>query len=120
MASAVEAAVAEVTAAIADLDPKIEGLRDFSRLNLGEAAAQAVALTLGAYEERRRRLVQCGDACRALLETGYPVLQHEDVSPAVFAELQDNLRTISLALGQFGPIELATRLGLHAGTPAAK
>ena len=118
--SAVDTAIAEVLAALADLEPKIEGLRDFARLDLGPAARTAIEATLQGYQDRKSRLVQASDACRRLTEAGYPELQHEDVSQAVFAELQDNLRTISLALGQFGPVEQAVALGLQASTAQPK
>ncbi len=120
MATAVEAAIAEIDAALTTVAPQHEGLRDFAKLNLQpETAAEVIQLT-AVVDARVAALRVAKDALGALLGNGYPTLAIVEVTERVFADLAAQQTTIDAALGLFRATPEAAALGLGAGEPVPK
>ena len=73
-----------------------------------------------AYQRRRDLLVAAQKALEALKNDGYPEHPKRTVPNEQFANLQDQLRTMTAALGRFSEEGFATSLNLQAGTIADK
>jgi hypothetical protein len=117
--SAISTVVADVTAAIAEIDaqlvavaPKLEGLRDYERLNIQEGTRREVNDAIGDYV-RRVDLLNAAKASyqtlldtavaqsKALVEDGAPDLPVRQISAGAIADLQDQLDTITAARALF-------------------
>ncbi len=120
MATAVEAAIAEIDAALGVFAPQQEGLRDFARLNLQpETAAEVIELTV-AVDARIAALHVAKDALGALMGNGHPTVSITDVTERVFADLEAQQDTMAAAMGLFRAQPDAAALGLGAGEPVPK
>lgn len=119
MATAVDAALVEVEAALASIAPQIEGLEDFSRLNLLSESRVEIDASIQQYRRRRALLQAANDTLTALVGDGYPVLDVREISQKAFADLQDNKSTIDAALAQFSPVT-AVSLNFTAGEAEPK
>lgn len=117
--TAVEQAREEIVAALAEMAPVHEGLRDYSSLNLSQGAHDEVAQMLVAYDRRYGLLVAAQGALDTLIAEGYPSLPAREIDQAEYADLQANLATIQAALEQFVAVK-AQALGMQAGAPEAK
>ena len=119
MATAVDAALAEIDTTLAAIAPAHEGLRDFASLNLSREAQVDVRASLVQYDRRVLALKAARAGLVALVADGYPELVPREVSPAVLRDLADNAATIEAALHQFGS-NAATALHLADGPTEAK
>lgn len=110
----------ELTEAKAVLEPQIEGLHDFARLNLKPETLTAVQ---NATTDFQRRLDLINAALAALGDLSadkYPQVPEREVIQAVFDDLQDNVTTIEAAFSKFEPLGEATQVIITAGTPIQK
>lgn len=112
-----EAALAEITQAIADMAPVHEGLRDYQRLNLTPDAQVDVAQALALYDERWALLMGAKTNLEGLLAAGYPALDVPPVSLAVYDDLVANHSTILAALEMFTLVDEAETLTIIQGVP---
>jgi hypothetical protein len=129
--SAITTVVVDVTAAIAEIDaqlaataPKLEGLRDYERLNIQEGTRREVNDAIADYV-RRVTLLSAAKASyqtlldtavaqsKALVEDGAPDLPVRQISAVAVADLQEQLDTITAARALFEA--QATVLNLSAG-----
>lgn len=117
--TAVHAARAEVTAALASIAPQLEGLLDFERLNLEQPANDAIELAIDDYRRRVQLLEALGHALDAVIDDRYPDLNVREIEPEAFNDLQNQADTIAAALAKFKAIQAAT-LGLTAGDTLPK
>jgi CRP-like cAMP-binding protein len=119
MATAVDDALAEVTAAIAAMADPLEGLLDYSRLNLEDDARREVQEAIADYDRRLARLLEFQTAADALLSDGYPDLKARDISESARENLAYQHRTITAALAQFNA-NTAVTMGLAPGAVETK
>lgn len=101
--SAVDDAIAELLAAIDDLEPRLEGFRDFSRVlteSDGAPAAAKVAQAVQIYSSRLSLLRHALDALKALQNAGYP--NGLDVASAsdVLDVLRDQVASMTAAISR--------------------
>lgn len=92
----------------AELAPFIEGLQDYSRLDLVTDSQMEVKAQHEALVMRRELLTQMEganarliDSINALIADGYPKIDMRGVKPEVLADLQDQQKTIAAALSLF-------------------
>lgn len=111
---------AELEAAKAVLEPQIEGLHDFARLNIKpETLAKVQEATVDF--ERRHGLVVAALAALAALETDkYPDVPQREVLKVVYDDLSQNVFTIQAAFAKFLSEEEATVAEIIPGTPEKK
>lgn len=108
---------AELEAAKAVLEPQIEGLHDFARLNIKPVTLAKVQETTVEFE-RRLSLVVAGLAALAALEADkYPDVPQREVLIAVYADLAENVATIQAAFEKFVSEEEASTVEIIPGTP---
>jgi hypothetical protein len=127
--SAIEAAMAEIDAQLTEAAPKLEGLRDYSRLNIQEGTRREIDDAIGDYERRvglltharavdQASLDNLVAVDKALTDDGAPTLPERQISPAAIADLDEQLSTLGAARSLF--VTQATTLGLVAGEPRLK
>jgi len=110
----VDEALAEIVDALGHVEPLLEGLRDFARLNILPGTAVVVQAAIVEHE-RRVTLLQAGQtALESLLADGYPLLPVHEISQADYADLADNHNSIDVAFDHFAP-NTANALRLSAG-----
>jgi glutamyl/glutaminyl-tRNA synthetase len=119
MATSVDAAVLEVEAALDSLAPQLEGLLDFSRLNLHDDSRQEIDFSIAQYRRRQSLLQLALNALVALVGDGYPALDVRQISAQAFSDLAENANTIEAALAQFSATQAAT-LSLAAASAEPK
>lgn len=117
--TAVDQAIAEINERLATFAPQHEGLRDFARLNLQEAAAAVVNESIANYDRRQALLEAALAALTSLVNDGHPDLPVREISPAAFADLRDNTTTVEAAMATFAS-NAATSMALAAGAVAPK
>lgn len=110
----------ELTQAKAILEPQIEGLHDFSRLNLKPETQAAVATATTDFQRRLDLINAALTALGDLGKDGYPTVPKRDVIQDVFDDLQSNVKTIEAAFAEFEPIGEATQVIITPGTPTEK
>ena len=110
MATAVDAAIVEIQAALAEIDPIFEGMQDYARLNLHPDTMELVKSTIQFYENRRNLLVISLQSLQNLVADGYPGLPVQEVTGGIFRDLQDNADTIEAALKKFAQMQEAQGL----------
>lgn len=119
MATSVDAAIIEIADKLATLEPQLEGLRDFERLNLLPDTHAVVIDSINQYTRREMLMLAAQSALAALVADGYPVLDAREIIQAAYADLTGNAATIEAALAQFKPI-VAANLRITAGTTELK
>lgn len=112
--------VAEIKQATDTINPQIEGLHDFARLNLKEETQVIVKRVTQDFEKRRDLLNVATAALQALSENGYPTVDQQDVIGAVYDDLKQNVATIEAAFDKFTAIEEAAQAKVTAGVPVLK
>ncbi len=127
--AAILAAVAEIDAQLTETAPILEGLRDYSRLNIQDGTRREIDDAIGDYD-RRVALLNSAKATylagldamtaadKALTEDGAPTLPERQISASAIADLDDQLSTLGAARSLF--VAQATTLGLTAGEPRPK
>jgi hypothetical protein len=107
----------ELLAARTSIQPQIEGLHDYARLNLQPDTLAVVQTATADYERRLTKINQVLAALDDLDADGYPALDTRSVGAAVYADLQDNAKTIEAALAKFAPLNEAQTATITAGVP---
>ena len=113
-------ALTEITDNLSEITPQFEGFRDFASLNLQGVTRDVVMERLETYNRRSGLLARARDALQKLLDDGYPEIPVQVVSTEVFADLQDNVRTISAAFTKVTGPNPASNLNLTPGAPENK
>jgi len=103
MATAVESASAELQVAKTGLDPIVEGLHDFSAVNLKPDTQTTIQSTIIDYERRQTLIKAAQSALQALMADGYPNLPVRPLRDSAFQDLKDQVSTMTAAFGQFEP-----------------
>lgn len=117
--NAVEQAILEIKAKLAELAPQHEGLRDYARLNLKPETLEQVNLSIAQYDARVGLLMAALAALEALAADGHPELPAREVEQLVLDDLLENAATIEAALGKF-ELAKASTLGLDDDAPEEK
>lgn len=110
----------ELTVAREAIEPQVEGLADFGRLNITTATAQAVEQARGAFQRRHDLLAAALAALKTLDSDGYPDVPPRVISQEAFADLQANILTLGSAFAIFNaeePVAEATHVTITAGIP---
>lgn len=102
------------------LDPQIEGLQDYARLNIKPETLANVNEANVTLSRRRDLIVAAIAALDALQADNYPVNSAFDVTEAVHQDLLDNLTTISAAYDRFRERVEATAIEIKTGEPELK
>jgi len=105
----------ELLAAKASIEPQIEGLHDFARLNIKPETMTVVNAAIVDFERRLGLIVAALAALDALENDKYPTLERLSVNDDVFEDLKDNVDTIEAAFKQFENEAFAVTI--TAGTP---
>ena len=98
---AVTDTITELENALVDLAPALEGLRDYTRLDITPASQTEVQAILNEYLARESALNNALVALNALVGTAYPAPITRQVSEAVASDLRVNRDTVTAAFGQF-------------------
>jgi hypothetical protein len=101
MATEVDQARLEIDAALAVNSPQLEGLRDFSRLNLTEQSQEEVSRSIEEFARRNTLLLAAKEALAQLVHDGYPEVPVRELVDAVFVELRSNKDSIEAAFAKF-------------------
>lgn len=121
MADVTPAAIAQWEADLAILLPVIEGDEDFERLNLdthGETSKEDVTAKLTKNKDLQAKLEAAIAAAKALADTGYPAKPVVVIPAADFADLQNQIDTLTAALAEFRPANAAVSGKITFGTPS--
>lgn len=111
---------AELLAAKAVLEPEIEGLHDFARLNIKPETLAGVQSATTDFERRLQLIIAVLAALDALAADNYPDVPQRSVIEDIYEDLQDNVNTITAAFEKFTPIGEATSVTIIPGTPTVK
>lgn len=111
---------AELLTAKATLEPQIEGLHDFARLNLEEDTKGIISKAIEDYERRLKFINDTLATIDVLAADNYPAMPVRAVIQAVFEDLKNNVNTIEAAFEQFSEIGQATTVVITPGTPVPK
>ena len=117
--SKVDEAIVEIDAELARIAPIHEGLRDYALLDLKPDTKKFVDAEIARYDRRVGFLGNSRQWLLGLKNDGHPGLAPAEVPKEVYADLEENQKTIDAAFGQFGAEE-ATAMGLKAGTVRPK
>jgi hypothetical protein len=109
----------ELDVAISSIEPQIEGLEDFGRLNIQEEARAQITEVHGDFKRRLEKLKTAVAALEDLEEDGYPDLSNREVTEAIYGDLKEQTETLAAALGKFD-IGKATDLGVTLDSPQLK
>lgn len=115
----VDEALEEVSAAILALEPVLEGLYDYSRLNIQPETLTIIQNTIAEHERRKALLTAAELGMTQLLEDGYPLLPVHEVNQLVYEDLAAQEESISAALAHFQQATAAS-LGLEPGAVEPK
>lgn len=118
--TAVENAIAEIAALLAQFAPEHEGLRDYTRLNLQPDTQAEVAVSLANYDRRVGLLETAKAACEALMADGHPDLPVREIPASTFADIDANYNTVVAAYARFAPAPEAAVISVVPGTPEDK
>lgn len=117
--TSVDAALIEIAETLAILEPELEGLRDYQRLNLHDDTRAVIVVAVADYERRQSLLLKSQRILTDLIADGHPNLDVREVAQAVYADLAENKATIDAALAQFAP-NMAADLRLTAAAVEPK
>lgn len=118
MPTQVDSAVTEIQAALDVIRPQLEGMKDFSRLNL-EHASGVVQQAIADFARRENLLTMALNALAALLSDGYPEMLVREVEQVDFVDLKNQVDTITAAFAKFAAIKAAA-LNPTGGEPEFK
>jgi hypothetical protein len=119
VATAVDAALVEVNAAVDVLTPDQVGINEFEDIPLTDTTKHAVDVLKTEIDERMGLLKAAVVALEALIADGYPVVPTETVPPEITGELQADLDALIAVRKLFiasGP-PVAGRVTFAAPTP---
>lgn len=101
MATEVDQARAEIDEALEVNSPQLEGLRDFSRLNLTSQSLEQINISIEEYSRRNNLLLAAKDALSKLIHDGYPDVLTRELPDAVYVELKSNKESVEAAFAKF-------------------
>lgn len=116
----VDEALEEIIVALGSFEPLLEGLRDYSRLNINPDTMTVITDAIAEHERRMARLTAARDSLQALLSDGYPQLPPHKVSDSVLADIKSQRTSIDAASEHFVSDDTATTLALQAGAVEPK
>jgi hypothetical protein len=119
MATNVELALEEVNAAIDAIEPPLEGLRDFDRLNIHPDTKAIVQEQIAVFDRRFQLLQGAKNALEAIINDGYPLIPVREIPASAFEDLRENQTTIQAAFAQFSEATAAA-LGLSSAPAQPK
>lgn len=99
--SKVDDAVVEIDQELAVLEPRLEGLYDYRRLNIHDDTRAQVESAIAVYERRILQLKATSVQLKSTQQDGHPGLPIREVEDSVLADLRANKETIDQALAQF-------------------
>ena len=109
----------ELIAARNVIEPQIEGLKDFQRLNIAPDTKVKVTETLDRYDRRAKRINEAVAALDNLNNDDFPNMPNVEVVQAVYADLAAQVSTIGAAFAKFDS-EQAKSLGVTLGDAVQK
>lgn len=118
--TAVEQAISEIDGSLAELEPELEGFRDFSRLDIAAATQGQIKDLIAQYDRRVQLLQAAKDRLTALMADGHPTIPVRVLPTEVYADLATNANTIESALSKVVAQAPATTLGITTGAPEPK
>lgn len=103
----VDACQTEFSAALGALAPELEGFEDLYELDLIQDSKGKNVEQIDAARRRQMLLNNAVAALTALTSDGYPEVATMEVNPAIYDDLNDQVRTITAALARYkrGPGE---------------
>ena len=107
----------ELTNLQAQITPEIEGLNDFARLNLQSGTIAIIKASITDFGRRNNLMANAIKALDDLAKDGYPDNPAKQVIQAVYADLQENLKTLNAAFAKFAPVDEAVSATIVPGTP---
>jgi hypothetical protein len=108
---------AELLAAKTTIEPQIEGLHDFARLNLKPETLEAVKSATVDFERRLKLINEGLVALDNLASDQYPSVPERNVEAAVFNDLRENVSTIEAAFKKFALPDPAVTVQIIPGIP---
>lgn len=114
----VQELLTELKLARAVLEPQIEGLKDYQRLNIQPDTKTKVDETLARFEQRAKLINEAIAALEKLDADAYPDVPVVSVVDAVFDDLRMQKATIGAAFDLFSA--QAETLGVKVGAPVEK
>lgn len=118
---------AELVAAIAVLDPQIDGLGDLTHASISREAKALVAEALASRSRRRQLILDVISALDMVLASlellkadGYPALPNATAQSILFDELQKETAAIATAMKVFDAEPMAAKIVINLGTPTKK
>lgn len=117
--TSVEAAIQEIDNVLSVLQPQLEGLRDFDRLNIDPDTHAIIQVAIGDYFRREQLLLTAKAALVNLVADGHPDIDVREIPQIIYKNLKDNVDTISAAFSKFSP-DKAVNLNINSGTPEFK
>jgi len=107
----------ELLAAKATIEPQIEGLHDFARLNILPPTKEKVDAAIVDFERRLKLIGEAIVCLDNLTVDKYPEVAQRDVADAVYADLADQVKTVTAAFQKFSLNEEAVGATITPGTP---
>lgn len=117
--TAVDAAVAEIEAALAVARPQLQGLQFFLRLDQSESTKTVLELARVGTDRRIQLLEAALTTLNALLTDEYPEVPIREVPDSILADLQADLAVEASAFALFAS-DKAVHLNTKAGTAEPK
>jgi hypothetical protein len=108
---------AELEAAKAVIEPQIEGLHDFARLNIKPETLTKVQEVTVSFERRLGVIVAGLEALANLEADKYPETPQQEVLKDIYSDLAENVSTIEAAFSKFVVKDEATTAEIVPGTP---
>lgn len=107
----------ELLEAKAVIEPQIEGLHDFDRLNIKAETKSIVGSAIIDFERRLKLIDEALVSLNNLVGDSYPNVPQRDVAEAVYTDLEDQVKTVTAAFAKFAVNEEAVTATITAGTP---
>ena len=107
----------ELLEAKATIEPQIEGLHDFARLNIQSSTKEKVDAAIVDFERRLKLIVEALACLDNLVADNYPVVAQRDVADAVYTDLAEQVKTVTAAFQKFSLNEEAVTAAIIPGTP---
>lgn len=117
--TAVESAIKEIEDALAVIQPQLEGLRDFDRLNIDPDTHALVQTAIVDFDRRVQHLLSSKATLEALMTDNYPEVPVREIPQNSYRDLKANVDTILAAFGKFTPNE-AANLKIISDSPEPK
>jgi hypothetical protein len=110
----------ELLNAKTSIEPQVEGLNDFARLNLQPNTLTTVQAAIVDFQRRLDLIDDTIQALDALMADGYPDVKQRAISEQAYVDLNNNVITIETAFKKFSPTSDTVTVTITAGTPRPK